>query len=1099
MLKPTAHVLALDPQRTLSQYVQSSWTTETGLPQNTIHAIAQSHEGYIFFGTYEGLVRFDGVHFTVFDRRNTPQLLNNGILSLLYTRDSTLWIGTNGGGLTRLHRGLFTTIDINSGLPHRIVTAIAEGEDGTLWIGTAGGGLAAYYKGEIKVISTDQGLTQLTVNALCVTKSGMLWIGTNGGLFSIPGSRFSDISGYTVTRHSDPNGSSLTGIQAITESPSGYMLIGTNGSGVYTYRHGAWSSITLRGALTVGAVYAIRSDPDGSVWIGTSGSGLKRIAFIQINSEGLPQSYTVDEAFTNQSVWSLFVDRDGHIWIGTNGGLHRLMNGPFTTYTTQDGLPDDYIRAVTMDRDNDLWFGSRGGLTRMQWVQGKPVWRTFTPKDGLSNISILSLFSEPDQLWVGTYGGGLNRRSGEQTQVYTESHGLGSNVIRAIARDVYGNLWVGTSGGISMALAPDLKHAQPHNMLFRKFSSRDGLSNDHVYTILPDADGSVWVGTISGLNRISEGRIQTWHSGAFSSNILAMFLEGDSVLWVGTDGGLVRVNKSWLLKNTKIPTQNKTSELTTLTVNEGLHSDKIFTILFKSPCDLWMSSNRGVFMICKDQVTAFIRGEIPAVHSSYYGIEDGLKTIQCNGASQSAGIITSDGTMWFATAGGLSSIKTESLTENAQVLLPIAEYIIADQKQYWIPADASSIDLPPGTQHVELHYTALDFAEASKIRFQYRLDGLDENWHLAGSRRVAYYTNVPPGSYVFEVKAASAMGNWSSKPTAIRIHVQAFFYQTLWFYALCAVMAAVCAWGLYHWRVRVLTTRQRELQKIITQRTTELKESQAQLVHSEKMAALGRMVGGIAHEVNNPLTFIYGNLHFLHAHQATFRQLLKLIEQGGTAEQNQNMLKILSDAGYASLDEALNETITLIDQFKHGADRIRNIVINLKHFASVESSEDESVDVHEGLEATIKLLQAQNQLPIEYYKDFTDIPKVHGLSGEINQVFMNVLMNAVQAIEGQWRKGVTRSGHIRIRTESCQLYAKEAIRIRIRDDGEGISEEHRSKIFDPFFTTRTVGKGMGLGLTVCYGIIERHKGRIYLNPDQREETEIIIELPVKTE
>jgi len=792
LLSPVVYA-RLDPAKTISQYGHDVWQTESGLPQNSVLAIAQTGDGYLWFGTEEGLVRFDGVRFTVFDKRNTPSLRSNTISVLLEDRSGSLWIGTNGGGLTHLKNGRFTTLTTQDGLAGNVILSLHEDREGNLWVGTDGGGLNRFRDGKFATYTVKNGLADNAIFSICEDRDGSLWFGTHAGLSHLKEGRFTTFA----TRDGLPD----LYVRAVYSDHEGNLWIGTNGGGLSErFKDGRLVTYTVKDGLSSNSVWCMHEDREGSLWIGAGDGGLDRY------QNGSFIAYTTKQGLSSNEVWSIYEDREGSLWIGTmGGGLNRLRDGAFTTYTSQEGLSNEIVLPVFEDREGNLWAGTVGGINRIR--DGRII--SYTAKDGLSNDFVFSICQDLEgNLWVGTRHG-LNQFAGGKFKVYTAKNGLPNDVVMSSYVDRQGALWFGTRGGLT-----ELKGGK-----FITYTTRDGLSSNNVLAIAQDHAGDHWIGTIGGgLNRLSGGRFTTFSTKNGLSNdvVWSLHADDDGSLWIGTNGG--GLNR---LKNGKF---------TTYTTQNGLFDDVVFQILDDGLGNLWMSSNKGIFRVSRRQLDAFAQGSARSISSVAYGTSDGMKSRECNGGFQPAGWKTRDGRLWFPTVKGLTVIDPRSL--KVDVLPPpvVVEQLIAD-KHSFEPTTAARI--PPGDGKLEFQYTALTFLSPEKIRFKYILEGFDKDWTEAGSRRAAYYTNVPPGTYRFRVVASNRDGAWNGTGASFEFSLEPHFHQTLWFRFLCGLLVVTSGLGAHRLRVRHLNAREQELSRRVDEHTQELQQEIAERKRAE--------------------------------------------------------------------------------------------------------------------------------------------------------------------------------------------------------------------------------------------------------------------------
>ncbi|NIM14468.1 MAG: response regulator [Candidatus Aminicenantes bacterium] len=839
---------SLDPKKEITQYMLDSWGIEDGLPQNTVETIIQTRDGYLWIGTQEGLARFDGVRFKVYNKRDVEQFSNNWVRALYEDSEGTLWIGTNGGGLVRLKNGTFTAYTTANGLSNDLVLSIYQDREKNLWVGTEKG-LNRMKEGRIITHTTKQGLSNYIIRAIHEDRKGGLWIGSHGGgLYHLEKGRF--------TIYTKAQGLSNDQVNAIYEDRQGNLWIGTNGGGLYSMKNGTppFYAYTTKDGLASNVIRAIHEDRDGNLWIATHGGGVSRF------KEGKFSSLAKKHGLSDNIVVSLCEDAEGSLWLGTwGGGLNCLKNGKFTLYTTKGGLSNDMVLCIYEDRKGYIWLATDGGLNRLDLRTGK--FTVYTKKQGIASDLVVSIYEDRQgTMWIGTDGGGLNRMEKGKFSVYTTGDGLSNNMIRPICEDREGNLWIGTYGGGLNRLK---------NGKFTVYTTEHGLANNIIRAVYEDRKGNLWIGTEGGLNRMvrPDGRdaplsftTYTTKDGLAGNGVRAIYEDREGNLWIGTySGGLSR------LKNGKF---------TSITTNEGLFDDTVYQILEDDNGNLWMGCNKGVFQASRQELNRFCSGELEKVHCIAYDDNDGMKSRECNGISWPSAWKSSDGKLWFPTKKGAVRIDPGNIEIN-QLQPPLKiEAITVDDMEYQLPfaVKGGTLAFPPGTERFEIRYTGLSFLAPKKVRFKYKLEGFDRQWLKVDTRRTAFYTRLPPGNYTFRVKACNNDGIWNETGASISFYQRPYFFQTWWFYVMCGFVVLVLAGGLYSLRVKQLTNRKKELEHLVAERTHELEKTNKEL---EKLSI-------VASETDNAVVIMdaRGNIEWLNEgftrlYGYTLEQLIK--------------------------------------------------------------------------------------------------------------------------------------------------------------------------------------------------------------------------------
>lgn len=748
---------ALDSRRELSQFNHEVWLTENGLPQNTVHAIAQTRDGYIWIGTEEGLARFDGVKFTIFDKQNTPEFKSNYIRTLLADRQGALWIGT-AQGLVRMLNSRFTLFTRDDGLPSETIQAVYEDREGNLWVATANG-LGLLKSGGLTTFTTKERLISGSIQALFEDAGGALWIATPYGVGRIKDGKFTN---YTVR-----DGLGSNSVRAIQQDRNNRLWFGSLG-GLTSFDGNRFTTYTTRDGLPNDSIISLQADRDGGLLIGTA-AGLCRLI------DGRFTGFNSGEALSTSTILSLLEDLEGNVWIGTeSGGINLLKDTKFTTYTVRNGLSKDLVKSIYEDHQGNTWIGTDGGGLNLL-RNGKL--NVYTTRDGLSSNVVVSLFGDnTGNLWVGTPNG-LNRFNQGKFTTYTSADGLANNDVRSIYLDRRGHLWIGTRGGLTRMT----------NGVFKTFTEVDGLPNDLITTLHEDTKGNLWIGTFGGLGRLTNEEFKTFttRDGLSSDAIISLHEDSDGTLWIGMNGGGLN--------------RMKDGKFTAYTTSNGLLDDVVYRILEDGQNNLWLSCRKGIFHISKKELDEFAKGMIASISPVAYGTADGMMTRECSGGGDPAGWRGSDGKLWFPTIKGVAMIDPERMKINSHAPPVVIEQIRIDDKSF---APSERLELPPGTTRLDLYYTAPSFVAPEKVTFKYKLEGFDKDWIDSGTRRIAYYTNLRPGAYTFRVIASNNDGVWNETGAAFALYLKPYFYQTYWFYAICLLALVMLAWLVFRLRVR---------------------------------------------------------------------------------------------------------------------------------------------------------------------------------------------------------------------------------------------------------------------------------------------------------
>jgi PAS domain S-box-containing protein len=697
----------------------------------------------VWIGTYGGgLTRLKDGAFTTY---TTADGLGSDFVESLHCGvDGSLWIGTDRG-LSRFKAGRFTSFTTKDGLAHNVVRGLLSEADGTLWIGTAGGGVQMLKDGRISTFQIEGPRPDNDVESFYRDRNQALWIATLDGVFRIKNG--------TSTRYDPTHGLGSKSARFFTEDSNGILWVGT-ATGLAKFERGLFTAYQLSDGGSADEFLSFARDREGSFWLGSASLGLSRWR------EGLFRSYTTADGLPDDYIASVMQTANGSIWVGTSKGLSALKDGRFTRFDQTSGLPDHQVIALAEDSRGRLWVGTHRGLFRSEAearCDGRACQPRFVAVKDSPRTNHRVIYRDRDgTMWVGMNHEGLAAYRADGVTTYTTKEGLSHNAVRAIVQDDDGALWIGTRGG-------GLNRFK--DGAFTVYTETHGLAGNSVQGVFRDRANALWIATRQGLNRFKDGKFSTYRA------------------------------------------------------RDGLYASFIYTMIEDDRGNVWMTCSRGVFRVRRQQLDDFAAGKTSSIVSISYGTEHGLSSTLGTVGHAPGAYKLRDGSVWLSLAKGLVTVNPASLSTSSLAPPVHIEDISVDQQLF---TDHGAVAAPPGRGDLAIHYTGLSFLAPKKVRFRYRLDGYDLDWIDAADRRAAYYSNIPPGRYTFRVTAANSDGVWNDRGASREIYLAPHVYQTRWFYALCICGALATIAGGHRVRVGHLKTREHHLAAMVERRTEEV-------------------------------------------------------------------------------------------------------------------------------------------------------------------------------------------------------------------------------------------------------------------------------------
>lgn len=1055
---------ALDPTRDLAQYHCQSWTRQTGLPVYGINTVLQSGDGYLWLGTAVGLLRFDGTDFKLFDLASVAGIRSSTVASMAEANDGGLWVGLDNGSFGYFDGTSFSLRGKDAwggrGLNVRTVTQM---KDGTLW-------LAA--KSEAARI-TPQGTYEPVISSTEQQPIEILY-------------HFADSHG----RH----------------------WIASVGRGLHYWQDG---KVTRMPDPALDAATCMAEDRDGNLWIGTS-SGLYSLDS-NLNRREIPR--------VNEEIRTMLIDRHGTLWIGTDGmGLIRYRYNDRSSLRKINGLASDFVAAITEDSEGDLWIGTRDGLSQLSDIKFATE---SVGEDPTVEFSTAVCQSAQGGAWVASRGS-VTHINGKTRKTYSIAAGLPAASVKRVFEARNGDLYL-VSGLTNLVILSEEKIAAVHpaaslvvgmvedaqgvivsvgGALYR--ADRDSLT-PYVFTqgtpnftwilnLAPGRDGAFWVASERGIFWVKDGAYRQWTvaDGLPEALVMTVMEDVDGAVWASTLAAIVRL---------------KDNHISVVGRKDGLFDNRAYAIVPDDLGNFWVDSQRGIFRVSRQSMNDLADGKIRRVECQSFDGSDSVKTVEKTTSQECVGCKSSDGRIWFPSAKGVVIIDPAHIPTNPLPPIVHVVRVLANGEEV---SRAPLAVVRPGKGELEFHFTAISFPAPARVKYRYRLEGYDQDWVDAADRRLAFYTNLKPGRYAFQVIAANTDGVWNTKGDSVGIQLLPYFYQSTWFFALSGVALCAMLGGLYSRRIQHLDRQHRALQETrdhleieVRNRTAELARANAslkleidehqrakteleqrtlllekqiqernqmqreidrvqrELLEAARLAGMGEVATGILHNVGNVLNSVNVSTGILTERVRALKvdgvsKMARLLR-----EQGENLVHFLGDdaRGHkvpAYLD-LLAEHLELermalgkeLEGLTRNVEHIKEIVAMQQNYAKV-SGAVEMLELSELVEDAFKMHSgAFARHGITVQRDYEKLPTISVERHGVLQVLVNLLHNAKHACEAANRqdKRVT----MRLRTAGPGR-----VKVEVTDNGIGIPPENLTRIFSQGFTTRKGGHGFGL-------------------------------------
>ncbi len=1099
-------------------------TTEQGLSHHVVISVMQDRKGFLWFGTGNGLDKYDGYRFTnyKFDPRDTTSLSKNQVITLWEDSKGIIWIGTSEGTCKfDPHSETFTRLERGPSNPYafKYAQSFNEDKEGTIWV-------SGSFEGELRQVDRKTGrfssinyaqmlgiVSDSTERLYTMyrDRSGTLWLGSPTGLHRLnltPNSagKPSTIS-FTHYHHYPADSASLSDdkVAGIYEDHRGVLWVLTfkgvlnaldRKTGQFVrYPLDPTRKLRMYGLLKT----SIAEDRDGNLWIGTYQDGLYHLDKNRKIITSFRYDSTDSGSLASIGFFDVLIDKSGILWGATINGVLKVdpNRKPFQLYRhyseNPHSLSQNNVAAICEDKTGVVWIGTHtGGLNALDKKTGYFTHYRHEPENpgSLHSDQVGAIIEDQaGELWVGN--GVVLSRFNRQTKTFVHyplHHPFLLNPVASAIYDIHedhrGLFWLGTDNGM---LRFDPKTGKTVNYPYDP-NRPDRVSDWWVLSILEDRSGALWIGPGSqALTRFDPqaGTFSQYHydsrkPGSISSGTVpSIYEDSQGTLWFGTgEGGLCRFNAA-------------TQTFTTFTEKQGLAGNSVFSILEDNAGNLWLGTNKGLskFSLTTHKFTNYSADE---------GLQGKLfTTLYTEGAAFKG----KDGTLYFGGSNGFNSFDPTKIRSNPHVPpVVITQFRLFDKL---LPGKqgANEIVLEHGQNFISFEFAALNYTSPQKNQYAYQLVGLENDWVYSGTRRVASYTDLDPGTYTFRVKGSNNDGLWNNQGTSIRVIIHPPWWRTWWAYTLYGLLFIASIWAFIAYRSRALRRENRLLEEKVALRTEQLehksgelehslenlKATQTQLIQKEKMASLGELTAGIAHEIQNPLNFVNN-------FSEVSTELVTELEE----EQQKPDRDIELEA------ELLGDLKQNLQKITHHGGRASAIVRGMLEHSRTNTGEKQPTDLNALADEYLRLayqgLRTKDKtFSCELITDFDPLlGLVEVVPQEIGRVLLNLFNNAFYAV-GHRRSGgpadadEAYSPTVWVSTKR----AEQTVEIQVRDNGTGISDAVKAKVFQPFFTTKPTGQGTGLGLSLSYEIITKgHGGTLTVETIEAELTEFLINLPL---